>query len=94
MPQVTVRNPSTKDNVGTLPLYSYTEPAPAPAPTPQPLTFMTLNSLETSNAPVLSTAVVLFQCQTTLVGKPSLVHSFFFIRIYFIRISRLKFAKF
>ena len=47
-----------------------------PAPTPQPLTFMTLNSLETSNAndsTVLSTAVVLFQCQTALVVKPSLV---------------------
>ena len=47
-----------------------------PAPTPQPLTFMTLNSLETSNAndsTVLSTAVVLFQCQTALVVKPSLI---------------------
>ena len=47
-----------------------------PASTPQPLTFMTLNSLETSNAndpTVLSTAVVLFQCQTALVVKPSLV---------------------
>ena len=66
VPQVTVRNWSTKDNVGTLPLCSYTQPAP----TPQPLTFMTLNSLETSNAndsTVLSTAVVLFQCQTALV---------------------------
>ena len=72
VPQVTVKNRSTKDNVGTLPLYSYTQPAP----TPQPLTFMTLNSLETSNvndSTVLSTAVVLFQCQTALVVKPSLV---------------------
>ena len=37
---------------------------------------MTLNGLETSNAndsTVLSTAVVLFQCQTALVVKPSLV---------------------
>ena len=72
VPQVTVRNQSTKDNVGTLPLYSYTQPAPAP----QPLTFMTWNSLETSNSndsTVLSTTVVLFQCQTALVVKPSLV---------------------
>ena len=72
VPQVTVRNQSTKDNVGTLPLYSYTQPAP----TPQPLTFMTWNSLDTSNAndsTVLSTAVVLFQCQTALVVKPSLL---------------------
>ena len=47
-----------------------------PASTPQPLTFMTLNSLETLNAndsTVLSTAVVLFQSQTALVVKPSLV---------------------
>lgn len=45
-------------------------------PTPQPLTFMTWNSLDTSNAndsTVLSTAVVLFQCQTALVVKPSLL---------------------
>ena len=37
---------------------------------------MTLNSLETSNAndsTILSTAFVLFQCQTALVVKPSLV---------------------
>ena len=37
---------------------------------------MTLNSLETSNAndsTAFSTAVVLFQCQTALVVKPSLV---------------------
>ena len=72
VPQVTVRNQSTKDNVGTFPLYSYTQPAP----TPQPLTFMTWNSLDTSNAndsTVLSTAVVLFQCQTALVVKQSLL---------------------
>ena len=72
VPQVTVRNQSTKDNVGTLPLYSYTQPAP----TPQPLTFMTWNSLDTSNAndsTDLSTAVVLFQCETALVVKPSLL---------------------
>ena len=30
--QVTVRNQSTKDNVGTLPLYSYTKPQPTPNP--------------------------------------------------------------
>ena len=59
--QVTVRNQSTKDNVGTLPLYSYTQPAP----TPQPLTFMTWNNLDTSNAND-STAIV-------LVVKPSLL---------------------
>ena len=56
----------------SLPLYSYTQPAP----TPQPLTFMTWNSLDTSNAnnsTVLSTAVVLFQCETALVVKPSLL---------------------
>ena len=33
--QVTVRNQTTKDNVGTLPLYPYTKPQP----TPQPLSF-------------------------------------------------------
>ncbi|KAL9978526.1 hypothetical protein ACROYT_G016052 [Oculina patagonica] len=46
VPQVTVRNQYTKDDVGTLPVYSYTQPAP----TPQPLTFITSDSLETSNA--------------------------------------------
>ena len=77
VPQVTVRNQPTKDNVGTLPLYSYTQPAP----TPQPLTFMTWNSLETSNSTVLSTTVVLFQCQTALVAKPSLVAGLFRLHV-------------
>ena len=80
VPQVTVRNQSTKDNVGTLPLYSYTQPAP----TPQPLTFMTWNSLDTSNAndsTVLSTAVVLFQCQTALVVKPSLLAQLYHLHV-------------
>ena len=66
VPQVTVRNQSTKDSVGTLPLYSYT----------QPLTLMTSDNLETSNANDSSdpsNAIVLFQCQTTIVVKPSLV---------------------
>jgi len=65
--QVTVRNQSTKDNVGTLPLYSYTQPVP---------TFMNLDSLEASNANDStdpSTVIVLFQCQTAFVIKPSLV---------------------
>ena len=66
VPQVTVRNQSTKENVGTLPLYSYTQPAP----TPQPLTFMTSNANDSTDP---SSAVVLFQCQTALVIKPSLV---------------------
>lgn len=62
VPQVTVRNQSTKDNVGTPPLYSYTQLALIP----QPLTFMTSGDLKTTSGKD-STADVLFQCQTVLV---------------------------
>ncbi len=68
VPQVTVRNQSTKDNVGTLPLYSYTQPAPVP----QPLAFLTSGDVE-AHSDNNSTANVLFQCQTLLAVKPSLV---------------------
>ena len=68
VPQVTVRNQSTKDHVGTLPLYSYTQAAPIP----QPLNFMTSGDLETTSGND-STADVLFQCQTVLAVKPRLV---------------------
>lgn len=62
VPQVTVRNQSTKDDVGTPPLYSYTQLALIP----QPLTFMTSGDLKTTSDKD-STADVLFQCQTVLV---------------------------
>ena len=71
--QVTVRNQSTKDNVGTLPLYSYTRPQPIP----QPLSFSfpteTSSSRQGSLHSNVSNAELLFSSQTVLAIKPGLV---------------------
>jgi hypothetical protein len=73
--QVTVRNQSTKDNVGTLPLYAYTKPQPKP----QPLLFNQASHIPTTNG-TDSTATtgqpsndILFPPLTVLAVKPSAV---------------------
>ena len=67
--QVTVRNQTTKDNVGTLPLYSYTRPQP----TPQPLSFSISRDISAPRQHgVNSNADVLFSSQTVLAIKPSI----------------------
>ena len=73
--QVTVRNQSTKDNVGTLPLYAYTKPQPKP----QPLLFIQASHIPTTNG-TDSTATsgqpsndILFPPLTVLAVKPSAV---------------------
>ena len=68
--QVTVRNQSTKDNVGTLPLYAYTTPQPKP----QPLSFTkathTPDNTANSNRPHNE---ILFPVRTVLALKPTLL---------------------
>ena len=46
--QLTVRNQSTKDNVGTLPLYAYTTPDPPP----RPLDFSATNEITATHTEV------------------------------------------
>ncbi|KAL9976772.1 hypothetical protein ACROYT_G014102 [Oculina patagonica] len=73
--QLTVRNQSTKDNVGTLPIFVYTTPDPPP----QPLNFSTLvnqpvrisrsEDSQDSTAPTEIRGTVLFQSGAVLVVK-------------------------
>ncbi len=73
--QVTVRNQSMKDNVGTLPLYAYTKPQPKP----QPLLFTQASHVPATNG-TDNTATscqplndILFPPLTVLAVKPSAV---------------------
>ena len=71
--QVTVRNQSTKDNVGTLPLYSYTRPQPIPQPPSFSFPTETSSSRQGSLHSNVSNAELLFSSQTVLAIKPGLV---------------------
>ena len=67
--QVTVRNQTTKDNVGTLPLYSYTRPQP----TPQPLSFSFPSETTVTGQDGLNyNADLLFSTRTVLAVKPNI----------------------
>lgn len=71
--QVTVRNQTTKDNVGTLPLYSYTRPQPTPQPTPQPLSFSFPSETTVTGQDGLNyNADLLFSTRTVLAVKPNI----------------------
>ena len=67
--QVTVRNQTTKDNVGTLPLYSYTRPQPKP----QPLSFSFAREISVLGQDGLNcNADLLFSSRTVLAIKPNI----------------------
>lgn len=66
--QVTVRNQSRKDNVGTLPLYAYTTPQPKPRPLSFTKATHTPDDTANSNRPHNE---ILFPARTVLALKPT-----------------------
>ena len=74
--QLTVRNQSTKDNVGTLPLYTYTTPEPLP----RPLDFCTTNEITATHTEPemqqVSGGACLFEANSAVVVKGDHIRGF------------------
>ena len=74
--QLTVRNQSTKDNVGTLPLYAYTTPDPLP----RPLHFSATNEITATHTETemqqVSGRACLFEANSAVVVKRDHIRGF------------------
>lgn len=83
--QVTVKNPTTKDNIGTLPLYSI-----RPQPTPQPLSFSIWHDISAPRQHNLnSNADVLCSSQTVSAMKSSIagITDLWFWHVYILGVA-------
>ena len=75
--QLTVRNQSTKDNVGTLPPYAYTTPDPLPRPLDFPATNeITATHTEVTEMKQVSGGACLFEANSAVVVKRNHIRGF------------------